>query len=52
VLRIAWILGVASAFGVLIGAALLPYADRDTIKGALGAVLLLATVRLAVGQVH
>ena len=51
-LRIALLLGVTSAMGVLIGAALLPYADRDTIKGALGVVLLLATVRLAVGPVH
>jgi uncharacterized membrane protein YfcA len=42
-------MGVASAAGVLIGAALLPYADRDVIKGVLGVVLLLATVRLAVG---
>jgi uncharacterized membrane protein YfcA len=49
VARIALVMGVASAAGVLIGAALLPYADRDVIKGALGVVLLLATVRLAVG---
>jgi hypothetical protein len=29
----------------------LPYADRDAIKGALGVVLLLATMRLTVGRV-
>jgi uncharacterized membrane protein YfcA len=37
---------------VVIGAALLPYADRDLIKGTLGVVLLLATVRLTVGPAH
>jgi uncharacterized protein len=52
VLRVAVVMGTASAVGVLIGAALLPYADRDTIKGTLGAILLLATVRLAVGRAH
>jgi uncharacterized membrane protein YfcA len=52
VMRIAILMGVASAIGVLIGAALLPYADRDTIKGALGVILLLATVRLTVGPAH
>jgi uncharacterized protein len=51
-LRIAVLMGVASAVGVLIGAALLPYADRDVIKGTLGIVLLLATVRLTVGPSH
>jgi uncharacterized membrane protein YfcA len=45
-------MGVASAVGVLIGAAFLPYADRDLIKGALGVILLLATVRLVVGPAH
>lgn len=52
VLRVALVMGVASAVGVLVGAALVPYADRDTIKGTLGVVLLLATVRLAVGSAH
>lgn len=51
-LRIAVVMGVASAVGVLIGAALLPYADRESIKGVLGVVLLLATVRLTVGPAH
>jgi len=46
---IAVIMGVASAIGVVIGAGLLPYANRDLIKGTLGVVLLLATVRLTVG---
>jgi uncharacterized membrane protein YfcA len=48
--RIALLIGIASAAGVLIGAALLPYANREAIKGALGIVLLLATVRLTVGS--
>jgi uncharacterized membrane protein YfcA len=52
VVRVALFMGVASAVGVLIGAAFLPYADRDLIKGTLGVVLLLATVRLAVGPAH
>jgi uncharacterized membrane protein YfcA len=42
------LMGVASAVGVLVGAALLPYADPDVIKGLLGVILLLATVRLTV----
>jgi uncharacterized membrane protein YfcA len=50
--RVALFMGVASAVGVLIGAAFLLYADRDVIKGTLGVVLLLATVRLAVGPAH
>ena len=37
---------------VLVGAALLPYASREVIKGTLGVVLLLATVRLTVGPSH
>ena len=41
-------MGAASAAGVLLGAALLPYANRDVIKGSLGIILLLATVRLTV----
>jgi len=48
VLKIAVLMGVASASGVLVGAALLPYVDRDVIKGSLGVILLLATVRLTV----
>lgn len=45
-LRVALIMGIASAVGVLAGAALVPYANRETIKGVLGAVLLIAAVRL------
>jgi uncharacterized membrane protein YfcA len=48
VLWIAVLMGIASAVGVLVGAALLPCADRDVIKGTLGVILLLATVRLTV----
>lgn len=44
--RIGVLMGVASAAGVMVGAALLPYAERDLIKGTLGIVLLLATVNL------
>jgi uncharacterized membrane protein YfcA len=44
--RIGVLMGVASAVGVVIGAALLPYADRDLIKGALGLVLLIATLHM------
>jgi uncharacterized membrane protein YfcA len=51
VLLVAVLMGVASAVGVFIGAMWLPYADRDAIKGALGVVLLLATMRLTVGRV-
>jgi uncharacterized membrane protein YfcA len=47
-LPIALLMGAASALGVLAGAALLPYADRDVIKGSLGVILMLATVRLTV----
>jgi uncharacterized membrane protein YfcA len=50
VVRIAVLMGVASALGVLVGAALVPYADRHIIKAALGLILLLATVRLTVGD--
>jgi uncharacterized membrane protein YfcA len=49
VVRVALGMGIASAVGVLIGATLVPYASREVIKGTLGAVLLLATVRLTVG---
>jgi uncharacterized membrane protein YfcA len=52
VIRVALLMGIASAVGVLAGAALVPYASREVIKGALGVVLLLATVRLAVGPSH
>ena len=34
---------------VLVGAALVPYADRHIINAVLGGILLLATVRLTVG---
>jgi uncharacterized membrane protein YfcA len=50
--RVALLMGVGSAVGVLIGAALLAYADRDLVEGALGVVLLLATARLTVGPAH
>jgi uncharacterized membrane protein YfcA len=52
VLPVALLMGVASAAGVLVGAAWVPYADRDLIKGSLGIVLLLATVRLTVDPVR
>jgi uncharacterized membrane protein YfcA len=51
-LRIAVLMGVASAVGVLIGAAWLPVADRDVMKGTLGVVLLLATAHLMVAPSH
>jgi uncharacterized membrane protein YfcA len=51
-MRIAVLMGIASAVGVLAGAALVPYASREVIKGVLGVVLLLATVRLAAGPSH
>jgi uncharacterized protein len=49
VIRLALIMAAGSTAGVLVGAALVPYADRHTIKAALGVILLLATVRLTVG---
>jgi uncharacterized protein len=52
VVRVALVMGIASAVGVLIGAALVPYASREVIKGTLGVVLLLATVRMTVGPSH
>jgi hypothetical protein len=52
VVRVAMIMGIASAVGVLLGAALVPYANREVLKGTLGVVLLLATVRLIVGRSH
>jgi uncharacterized membrane protein YfcA len=48
VLIVAGMMGAASAAGVFLGAALLPYANREVIKGSLGVILLLATVRLTV----
>ena len=47
--RLAVLMGVASAIGVLVGAGLVPYANQSTIKATLGVVLLMATVRLSVG---
>jgi uncharacterized membrane protein YfcA len=47
-LIVAVLMGVASAAGVLIGAALVPYANPEVIKGLLGLILLFATVRLTV----
>ena len=52
VVRVAGIMGIASAIGVFVGAALVSYANREVIKGTLGVVLLLATVRLTVGPSH
>jgi uncharacterized membrane protein YfcA len=46
-LRIGLLMGIASAGGVLIGAALVPYADRNIIKGTLGVILLLAMWHMA-----
>ncbi len=51
-IRIAIFMGVASAFGVLLGVALLPYADRDLLKGTLGILLLLTTIRMASHPTH
>jgi uncharacterized membrane protein YfcA len=45
---VATLMGVASAAGALIGAAFVPYTDPEVIKGLLGMILLLATVRLSV----
>jgi putative Mn2+ efflux pump MntP len=52
VIRVALIMGIASAVGVLVGSSFVPYANREVIKGTLGVVLLLATVRLIVGPRH
>lgn len=49
VLLVAILMGIGSIVGVLMGAAVLPYVDRDAIKGLLGLILLLATVRLTAG---
>lgn len=51
-LRVAVLMGVASAVGVLIGTALLPYANRDLIKAMLGAILLLASIHLVARPPH
>jgi uncharacterized protein len=49
-LRVGVLMGIASAAGVLIGAALISYADRNLIKGALGIILLLSTWHLATSR--
>jgi uncharacterized membrane protein YfcA len=46
VLLVAVLMGIGSLLGVLVGAALLPFVDRHTLKGLLGIILLLATVCL------
>jgi len=48
VLAIGVVMGLASAVGVLFGAALIPYANRETIKGVLGAILVLAAAHMFV----
>ena len=48
----ALVMKIASAVGVLIGAALVPYASREAIKDVLGAVLLLSAIRLTPSQEH
>ena len=40
------LMGVGSLIGVLIGASLLPYVDKHTLKALLGAILLAATLCL------
>lgn len=45
--RVAVLMGIASAVGVILGTALLPYANRDLIKGVLGGILVLASIHLA-----
>lgn len=50
--RLAVVTGIASALGVLIGASLVAYADQHVIKGTLGVILLLATVRMTVAPAH
>jgi uncharacterized membrane protein YfcA len=47
-LMVAVLMGAASAFGVLFGAALVPSTHPEIIKGLLGLILLVATVRLTV----
>jgi uncharacterized membrane protein YfcA len=48
VVRVAIVMGLASAGGVLAGAALVPHADPHVIKRTLGVILLLATLRMTV----
>jgi uncharacterized membrane protein YfcA len=50
-LGIAVLMGTGSVVGVLIGAALLPLVDKHFLKGLLGLILLLATVRLTTAVV-
>jgi uncharacterized protein len=52
VIPVALVMGIASALGVLIGVALIPYASREVIKGVLGAVLLLSAIRLTPSAEH
>jgi putative Mn2+ efflux pump MntP len=49
-IEVAVVMGVASVGGTLVGAAFLPLVSRDALKGLLGIVLVLATVRLSVGE--
>lgn len=44
---LAWIMGLGSLGGVLIGTTLLPLMDKHILKGVLGSILLIATVALA-----
>lgn len=46
VLILSLLMGAGSLIGVLIGASLLPYVDKHTLKALLGAILLVATVCL------
>ena len=46
VLHISILMGIASVLGVLAGAAAVPYVNQHTLKGLLGLILILATVRL------
>jgi len=52
VLPLAAIMGIASAVGVAIGAAAVPYASRDILKAVLGLVLLLSAFRLSPKREH
>ena len=44
--RVGVVMGIASVGGALVGAAWVPYAHPDVIKGVLGVILLLATWRM------
>ena len=46
VLHISILMGIASVLGVLGGAAAVPYVNQHTLKGLLGLILILATIRL------